>query len=441
MNRKGYLISRFKEDTKFASKYEIDVINKLTDLNLQYDDLILLEKLPGMDYRKRVYIDENTQIGILEFNLLDLDWKFTPTPYYYQLIDSKKIHLKPTKRRLKGKYLKEDYVENPREYLEIVKECNNFVGVEMGDFIGVGVKREKGIKLKDLKRKKKDIYIKKIEEYLEKNRERINRLLEYSKTILKRYIERYKEKGYIINTSFSGGKDSAVSTLLTREIIPDIDVIFIDTGLEYPDTLKYVKRFAKEYDLNLHIVDGDYFWDHLEREGIPTKDNRWCNSVCKLIPLKNFFMEHYPNKKVLTIDGSRKFESFTRSKLSYTRKSRFIDFQVNLFPILDWNAIDVWSYILLEGIPYNPLYDRGFERIGCYLCPAALNSEFLRVRDLYPELWNRWVNYLKRYYSMDEILRGFWRWRELPPKMVELRRLLKIIKKKDLDKNNNYNKV
>jgi len=56
--------------------------------------------------------------------------------------------------------------------------------------------------------------------------------------------------------------------------------------------------------------------------------------------------------------------------------------------------------------------------------PSALNSEFLRVRDLYPELWRRWVNYLRRYYSVDEILRGFWRWRELPPKMVELRRLL-----------------
>jgi len=424
MDRRDCLTSKFKEDTKFASKYEIDVINRLTGLDLQYDDLLLLEKLPGMDYRKRVYIEEDTQIGILEFDLIDLDWKFIPSPYYYQLTDTKRIHLKPTKRKLKGKYLREEYIENLKEYLEVVKEGGAFLGVEMGDFIGVGVKREKGIKLKDLKRKKKDISIKKIEGYLEKNRNRIYHLLEHSKNILKRYIERYKSKGYIINTSFSGGKDSAVSTLLVREVVPDIDVIFIDTGLEYPDTLRYVKRFAKEYDLNLYIVDGDHFWDHLEREGIPTKDNRWCNSVCKLIPLKDFFMEQYPNKKVLTIDGSRKYESFTRSKLNYTRKSRFIDFQVNLFPILDWNAIDVWSYILLEGIPYNPLYDKGFERIGCYLCPSALNSEFLRVRDLYPELWNRWVDYLKRYYSMEEILRGFWRWKELPPKMKELKRIL-----------------
>jgi len=135
-------------------------------------------------------------------------------------------------------------------------------------------------------------------------------------------------------------------------------------------------------------------------------------------------MEHYPNKKILTIDGSRKFESFTRAKLDYTRKSGFIDFQTNVFPILDWNSIDVWSHIYLNNILYNPMYDKGFERIGCYMCPASLNSEFLRVRTLYPNLWEKWVNYLKRYYSEDEIIRGFWRWQKVPPKIIEIKKII-----------------
>ena len=417
----------FKEDTKFASKYEIDVINKLTGLNFDYDDLILLEKLTGMDYRKKIYLEKNIQIGILEFDLIDLDWRFIPAPYYYQMADKeKKIYLEPTKRRLKGKYLKEEYINNYDDYLKILNREDYFIGLEMGEFIGVGIKRNDRIKVKDLRRKKEEIHIKKITEYLKENKDRINSFLELSKDILKKYMDKYRDKGYVINASFSGGKDSEVSTLLAREIMPDIDVIFIDTGLEYQDTLKYIKKFAKSYDLNLHIVNGDYFWEELYVKGIPTKDNRWCNSVCKLIPLKNFFMEEYPNKKILTIDGSRKFESFARSNLNYIRKSGFIDFQSNLFPILDWNALDVWSYIYSKNLPYNPLYDKGFERIGCYLCPSALNSEFFRVKELYPELWNKWVSYLKEYYSMDEILRGFWRWDEIPPKMRELKKLLGI---------------
>jgi len=256
----------FKEDTKFASKYEIDVINRLTGVNFNYDDLILLEKLAGDDYRKRVYLDETTQIGILEFDLIDLDWKFTPSPYFYQLVDEKKIILKPTKRRLKGKYLKEEYIKNIEEYKSILENNDYFVGIDMGVFLGVGIKRNGRVKLKDLKRKKEEVNIKKIDDYLNKHKKRIDYLVKLSKNILKKYIDKYKSRGYVINVSFSGGKDSAVSTLLAKEMIDDIDVLFIDTGLEYPETIKYVEDFAKKYDLNLHTINGDYFWDELDKK-------------------------------------------------------------------------------------------------------------------------------------------------------------------------------
>lgn len=98
---------------------------------------------------------------------------------------------------------------------------------------------------------------------------------------------------------------------------------------------------------------------------------------------------------------------------------------------MDWRGTDVWSWIYLNDVIYNELYDKGFERIGCYMCPAALNAEFLRVKELYPELFNKWVDVLKRFgYDEDEILRGFWRWKELPPKMKELKKILENKEKK-----------
>lgn len=407
----------FREDTKFASRYEIDVLNKLTGKNFEYDDLIFLEKISGLDYRKRVYLND-TQIGILEFDLVDLDWKFIPSPYYY-LLEKPKVSLKRTKRRLKGKWLNEDLVENIEEFKELMNGDMDYLGLELGDFIGVGVKKNNRLKVKDLVRKK-EIETKKIKDYLDENKKRLDALEKKSLEILKKYVNMYKRKGYVINASFSGGKDSSISTLLAKKVIEDIDVIFIDTGLEYPETLKFVKDFAKEYDLNLHVVKDRDFWSELDSQGIPTKDNRWCNSTCKLIPLKEFLRNEYGDKNILTIDGSRKYESFTRSKLDYERKNGYIDFQTNVFPILDWNAVDVWSYIYSRNMMYNPFYEEGFERIGCYLCPAALNSEFLRVKELHPDLFNKWVNYLKKYYDEEDILRGFWRWDELPPKMEEL---------------------
>ncbi len=395
-------------DEKFASKFEINILNKLTNKNFTYDLSIILKKIGGIDYRKKVYLGGEC-IGILEFDLNILDWVFHPYASYY-LLEEPKIKIKETKRRLKGKKVPLNLIENVEEFKELP---DGYVGVELNNYVGVGIKKGDTLKIKDLTLKR-EIKLEKLEEYLRKNKNRIERLEKKAKDIIKKY----KDKP--INVSFSGGKDSSVSTLLANDIIPDIEVIFIDTGLEFPDTLKFVKKFAKKFNLNLIILNGDNFWDYLDKYGIPTKDNRWCNSICKLNPLKEYLKKY---KIIYTIDGTRKYESFTRSKLGYERKSSFIENQINIFPILDWKGTDVWSWIYLNDIPYNPLYDKGFERIGCYLCPAMLSAEFLRVKELYPELFKKWFETLKKYgYSEDEILKGLWRWKELPKKM-------KLIKK------------
>ncbi|MBP2143249.1 3'-phosphoadenosine 5'-phosphosulfate sulfotransferase (PAPS reductase)/FAD synthetase/predicted RNA-binding protein with PUA domain [Methanococcus voltae] len=420
----------YKQDAKFASPHELNILSKLTNIDFK-DNVVILERLSGMDYRKRVIYGKK-QLGILEYDLKELIWQFVPNPEYYMYLNKYNIELKPSKMRLKGKWIKEEYLveekDNLKAYNTIVNAPENDldsqvkdVGIKMGNFAGHGVKSGDRIKLKDLS-KISDFEEEKLSEYLEKRSKYVEILKNNSLKILKHMIEKYKKKGYVINASFSGGKDSSVSTLLAKEVMPDIEVISIDTGLEYPETIEYIKKFSKKYDLNMDIIDGDNFWEDILRNGVPTKDNRWCNSSCKLNPLRSYLKKKYPGKKILTIDGSRQFESFTRSNLDYERNSSFIDFQTTAFPILDWNALDIWTYIYKNDIPYNPLYDEGFERIGCYLCPSALNSEFNRVKELHPDYYKRWSKYLSKRYSKDEIDRGFWRWDELPPKMKELKK-------------------
>ena len=45
---------------------------------------------------------------------------------------------------------------------------------------------------------------------------------------------------------------------------------------------------------------------------------------------------------------------------------------------MHWSWEDVWDYIRKEGIPYNPLHDKGFVSIGCQPCTRAIrqNEDF-----------------------------------------------------------------
>lgn len=58
-----------------------------------------------------------------------------------------------------------------------------------------------------------------------------------------RIIEWYKYWNGQVYVSFSGGKDSTVLLHLVREIFPDIEAVYVDTGLEYPELRQFVKTF------------------------------------------------------------------------------------------------------------------------------------------------------------------------------------------------------
>lgn len=58
-----------------------------------------------------------------------------------------------------------------------------------------------------------------------------------------RIIEWYKHYDGQVYVSFSGGKDSTVLLHLVRELFPDVEAVYIDTGLEYPELRQFVKTF------------------------------------------------------------------------------------------------------------------------------------------------------------------------------------------------------
>ncbi|MDD3232826.1 MAG: phosphoadenosine phosphosulfate reductase family protein [Candidatus Methanomethylophilus sp.] len=228
-----------------------------------------------------------------------------------------------------------------------------------------------------------------------------------------------------VTVSFSGGKDSLVAASLAVKAASRPALLFINTGLEFPETVQYAHDFAARAGLPLHVAEaGTAFWDNVDTFGPPAKDFRWCCKVCKLGPITDLIGREFPEGTV-TVEGNRSLESFSRAGTPLVTKNPFVPNQINLNPVRDWCAAEIWGYIWLRELPYNPLYDRDFERIGCYLCASCLTSEWQNTGRLHPDMYRKWNDHLHRYAEKnglppEYIDLGFWRWKVLPPKMRQL---------------------
>lgn len=231
-----------------------------------------------------------------------------------------------------------------------------------------------------------------------------------------RTIRKHMNDRPCVNVSFSGGKDSTAALHLARKAGVE-KAFFIDTGIELPETVEFVASQGVEI-----IRKGGDFFQAVEKAGPPGKDLRWCCKLLKLHPLKIYLSSIGP---CVTIQGNRWYESWNRADLDETSQNPANPLQLNVSPIRNWRALEVFLYLWWRKAPINPLYEKGLERIGCYLCPAALESEYEGLRKMHPELTERWDGFLERWAKktgMPDAYHqwGLWRWRALPPKMREL---------------------
>ncbi len=381
-------------DIRPASNYERRILARIIPyrevreyLNKR---LILLSKQPGLDYRKDIFVD-GFKIGIVEY-IKDRKWrwKFTPTgkgAALFHLLSSVEDFKIESKGHLKGKRIKRDI----RGDWAIFSSSN---------CIGVAVKTEKGTKIKD-------IYCGKIKTARKSSmKDTISANLGYLRKIENEAIEKIKraKADYV---AFSGGKDSETALYLAYKAGVK-RAIYANTGLEFPETERFAYNFADYLGIELiEIRPKVDFWEMVEKLGIPAKDRRWCTKYLKLEGLKKF--------KGTIVDGSRKYESLGR--MLRPQESKLGNLKV-IYPILDWLALDVWLFLEWKKLPHNPLYDMGYERIGCFMCPSMLNSEFHNLKRTHPELFEKWYGFLReKGYTHSEIMDGTWRWNTLPRKM------------------------
>jgi phosphoadenosine phosphosulfate reductase len=228
-------------------------------------------------------------------------------------------------------------------------------------------------------------------------------------------------RGLPVCVAFSGGKDSLCTLLLAAKALEDFKILFVDTGIEFPETVKYTKDLIEKLGMKDRLIVrevGDRFWDAMKIFGPPSRDARWCCKVCKLGPTTSIIQEVFGGK-CLTFVGQRRYESQQRLSRGRISRNPWVPGQLAASPIREWTALHVWLYAFREKAEMNPLYCSGYARIGCSVCPASEMAEIALLRETHPDIADRLkaeIGDHGRRNRMPDVwvTRGLWRWRHPP---------------------------
>lgn len=156
--------------------------------------------------------------------------------------------------------------------------------------------------------------------------------------------------------SLTASMTDAVLIDLAVKVEPAIEVVFIDTGYHFPETLETVERVRRHYGLNLRMMTVAHHAEELWKV-----DPENCCSAVKVGQLDRALAG-----KAAWLSGLRRDEASTRASAPII--SHDLRGLIKINPIATWTDDDVWTYLHDNDVIYNPLIDQGYLSIGCMPC-------------------------------------------------------------------------
>ena len=175
-----------------------------------------------------------------------------------------------------------------------------------------------------------------------------------------------------IGTSFQGS--GLVIIDHARKSGLDLPIFTIDTGLMFPETIELKARLEEFWGVEIESLHPE---QTVEEQADTMGPDLWksrpdtCCQMRKVLPLQS---------KLATLDvwitGVRRGQSEERQGTKVLELYEFDKLRnshiLKLNPMVGWSRENVWDYLKEQGIPYNPLHDRGYRSIGCWPCTKAV---------------------------------------------------------------------
>ena len=156
--------------------------------------------------------------------------------------------------------------------------------------------------------------------------------------------------------SLAASMTDAVLIDLAVKVDSGIEVVFIDTGYHFPETLETVERVRRHYGLNLRMMTVARQYPDLW-----VADPQNCCAAVKTGQLDRALAG-----KAAWMSGLRRTEAPTRASTAIV--ARDLRGLVKVNPIATWSDEQVADHIRQQRVPFNPLLDQGYPSIGCMPC-------------------------------------------------------------------------
>lgn len=186
-------------------------------------------------------------------------------------------------------------------------------------------------------------------------------------------------EGMVLSTSF--GIQSAVMLHMVTQVVPDIPIIWVDTGYLPPETYHFAEDLTQRLNLNLKVYQSPISPARMEA----LYGRLWQNKDIESLNRYDYIRKVEPMQRALKelnatawLAGLRSGQTDHRKRLNRIGKQ---DGLYKLLPILSWNSKDVYDYLMAHDLPYHPLFDKGYVTTGDWHSSRPLSADDDHERD------------------------------------------------------------
>lgn len=194
-----------------------------------------------------------------------------------------------------------------------------------------------------------------------------------ARAVLEWAYQNYSEDKIVYASSF--GAEAIVLIDLIQQVKPDAHIVFLDTGLHFPETYDVIDKIEARFpSLRIERKQPALNLDEQREQygsALWKKDPNLCCQIRKVIPLRETL-----TTKEAWISGLRREQSPTRKDTQFLNKDEKFE-NIKICPLIHWTWDEVWAYIREKDLPYNQLHDQNYPSIGCFPCtqPVAADGD------------------------------------------------------------------